>query len=137
MYFLEKTFLFEASHRLQAGYTGKCTNNHGHSWVCKIILRGEELDGKAMLMDFSDMKAIKNWIDDNLDHATILLKGDPFLEYLKNNGHKTWVTEENPTSEHICFLLFEKARELFENERVRVYAVSINETCTSRAEYRG
>ena len=128
-----KEFTFEAAHRLLDNYTGKCTNNHGHSWLIKIQLEAEELDNKGMVIDFMELKALKTWIDDSLDHASILWEKDPMCEYIKHSGQRLYVTIGNPTSEKIGEIIFNKAKQLFENGRVFVKFVEVCETCTSSA----
>jgi len=131
-----KTLSFEAAHRLLKEYTGKCSNNHGHSWVVDVELEAEQLDEKGMVIDFNELKALKQWVDETLDHSTILWEKDPMCEYIRTSGQRLFTTRENPTSEVIARLIFEKAQELFANERVRVSSVVVHETCTSRAAYK-
>ncbi len=130
-YVLRKKFTFEAAHRLIKNYEGKCTNNHGHSFEVILELEGSTLDDKDMLIDFKETKALKTWIDDALDHASIMWKEDAMIPDLEKHGQKVYITEKNPTSEHIAEIILEKAVELFQNQRVTVRSIQINETCTS------
>jgi 6-pyruvoyltetrahydropterin/6-carboxytetrahydropterin synthase len=133
-YQLTKDFTFEAAHRLLKNYCGKCSNNHGHSYQVKLHLEGDSLDEKDMLIDFTEMKKLKSWIDETLDHTTILWEEDPMIDCLKQFNNRVLVTKVNPTAEHIAELILEKAQELFDTERVKVSCVEINETCTSAAK---
>jgi 6-pyruvoyltetrahydropterin/6-carboxytetrahydropterin synthase len=133
-YIITKEFNFEAAHRLFRNYTGKCTNNHGHSFKVKLHLEGSELDEKDMLVDFVETKALKNWVNESFDHVTILWEGDPLISHLLETNNKVFTTRKNPTSEHIAEIVLEKAQELFENSRIHVYCVEINETCTTGAK---
>lgn len=132
-YVLTKKFTFEAAHRLIRNYTGKCNNNHGHSYKLTLSLVSEELDDRDMVIDFNETKALKAWIDEKLDHSTILWKEDPFIGKLQEMEMKLFITEQSPTSEHIAKIVFEKAIELFQNSHIRVHSIEINETCTSGA----
>jgi len=132
-YQITKEFTFEAAHRLLRNYTGKCTNNHGHSYRVKLHLEGSNLDEKDMLFDFNETKKLKTWIDENLDHVTMLWEEDPMIESLKSFGNKILITKKNPTAEHICELILVKAQELFEGSGIQVSCIEINETCTSAA----
>lgn len=134
-YQITKEFTFEAAHRLLKNYSGKCTNNHGHSYKVKLYLESERLDEKDMLMDFTETKKLKVWIDENLDHVTLLWEEDPLIESLRAHGNKVLVTKKNPTAEHICELIATQAQQLFEHEGIRVACVEINETCTSAARF--
>jgi 6-pyruvoyltetrahydropterin/6-carboxytetrahydropterin synthase len=130
-YIIHKEFTFEAAHRLLRNYSGKCANNHGHSFRVKLSLEGSELDEKDMLIDFKETKALKSWVDDTLDHVTMLWEEDPLVRYLKETGNKVYLTKKNPTSEHLAEIILQKACQLFENSRIKVHSIEINETCTT------
>jgi 6-pyruvoyltetrahydropterin/6-carboxytetrahydropterin synthase len=133
-YIITKEFRFEAAHRLLKNYSGKCTNNHGHSWMVKLHLEGSNLDEKDMLIDFQELKALKTWVDDKLDHATLLWENDPMREYIQSSGQRLFITKKNPTSEHIAEVILTEAIRLFENSRIKVACVEVNETCTTGAK---
>ena len=130
-YIICKEFTFEAAHRLLRNYSGKCANNHGHSFHVKLSLEGSELDERDMLIDFQETKTLKSWIDNTFDHVTMLWEADPLAKYLEETGNKVYLTRKNPTSEHVAEIIFQKARQLFENSRIKVHCIEINETCTS------
>jgi 6-pyruvoyltetrahydropterin/6-carboxytetrahydropterin synthase len=132
-YEITKEFNFEAAHRLLRNYTGKCRNNHGHSYQAKLVLEGEILDEKDMLMDFSEAKRLQTWIDDNLDHVTLLWEEDPLIVPLREHGNRVLETCKNPTAEHIAELILEEAKRLFESAAVKIKYIEISETCTSAA----
>ena len=148
MHTVTKELKFEAAHRLVYGYPGKCQHNHGHSWVVFVTvgLRNEAnpsgvlrtgLDTYGFVKDFGDFKPLKEWIDEQLDHATIVSRDDDdFRMWLERNGQRQFVVTGNPTSENLTKIIFEKAQELLEDERCRVVEVRIKETCTSEASYR-
>jgi 6-pyruvoyltetrahydropterin/6-carboxytetrahydropterin synthase len=133
-YIITKEFRFEAAHRLLKNYSGKCTNNHGHSWMVKLHLEGSNLDEKDMLIDFQELKALKTWVDDKLDHATLLWENDPMREYIQISGQRMFLTKKNPTSEHIAEVILNESVRLFENSRIKVACVEVNETCTTGAK---
>jgi 6-pyruvoyltetrahydropterin/6-carboxytetrahydropterin synthase len=133
-YIITKEFRFEAAHRLLKNYSGKCTNNHGHSWMVKLHLEGSNLDEKDMLIDFQELKALKTWVDDKLDHATLLWENDPMREYIQSSGQRMFLTKKNPTSEHIAEVILNESVRLFENSRIKVACVEVNETCTTGAK---
>ncbi len=134
---VSKTFTFEAAHRLLKDYKGKCSNNHGHSWIIKVTVGSDILDSKGMVIDFNELKRLKQWIDDTLDHTTILWKEDPMVEYIKKSNQRFFLTDDNPTSEKIGKIIFQKAIELFENNKIKVISVEVSETCTSTAIIKG
>ena len=87
-----------------------------------------------MLIDFQEMKILKAWIDDNLDHASLLWEKDPMCLYIKESGQRLYITSKNPTSEHIAEVILKEAIRLFEGKRIRVKCVEVNETCTTGAK---
>ena len=133
-YSVTKEFTFEASHRLMKDYIGKCNNNHGHSWVIKLSVECDKLDEKDMVIYFQDLKELKVWIDNNLDHATILWENDPMCDYIRQSGQRIYITKGNPTSEVIGEIIFNHAVQLFDNSRTKIKSVEVSETCTSAAQ---
>lgn len=134
-----KQMRFEAAHRLINDYPGKCAHNHGHSWFVYITLSLKSragLDQYGFVKDFGDFKPIRKWIDDTLDHATIISTGDKiFATYLVENKQKHFAVTGNPTSETLCAVIFDKASSMLNNDRVFVSSVRVDETCTSESVY--
>jgi 6-pyruvoyltetrahydropterin/6-carboxytetrahydropterin synthase len=89
-----------------------------------------------MVVDFNELKKLKQWIDDTLDHTTILWEKDPMCEYIRQSGQRIFITQENPTSEVLARIIFEKAQDMFASDRVKVSSVTVHETCTSKAVYK-
>jgi 6-pyruvoyltetrahydropterin/6-carboxytetrahydropterin synthase len=130
-YSIRKEFHFEACHRLTAPYHGKCSHLHGHSFVVHISVAATELDERGFVMDFNELKPLKDWIDSELDHATLVSENDrSLIEWLKANGQKYVLFPVNPTSEIIARAIAEKAKSL----GFPLAAVEIAETCTSSAK---
>ena len=120
MFYIEKEFRFEAAHVLPH-HDGKCARLHGHSWVGRVVIGGQELqrDGpkQGMLIDFQDISAVmKKTIDDKLDH------------YFLNES----LEMENPTAEMLARALFG----LWKQDIEGLFCVRIEETCTAAAEFR-
>lgn len=133
MFTVSKDHRFEAAHRLVNGYQGNCAHVHGHSWKVSFKCSGESLNSFGMLRDFSSFKIIRKWVDENLDHATMVSKNDEVLiAWLKENNQRHYICEDNPTSEHLTVLLFNKCRELGITD---ITTVTVEETCTSCASY--
>lgn len=118
---LEKSFTFEASHRLYH-HDGKCARLHGHSWKGIIVCEGRNLQTylpkSGMLMDYGDMSAaIKPLIEGYLDHYHL----NDSLEMV------------SPTSEEIARWIFNRLKDVLP----LLTWVIIEETCTSRCSYSG
>ena len=131
MYSVTKRINFCYGHRL-LNYEGICRHPHGHNAVAEIEVRTASLDDRHMVCDFGDIKrTVKGWIDRELDHKMILRRDDPLLEPLHQQGEPVFVVDENPTIEHIAFLIFEQTR----REGFPVVRVTVWETPTSFATY--
>jgi 6-pyruvoyltetrahydropterin/6-carboxytetrahydropterin synthase len=116
-----KEFRFEAAHTLPH-HQGKCRRLHGHSWVGRIYIKGEKIQGsgaeQGMVMDFGAVKQyLQPLLDNYLDH------------YYLNDS----LGLESPTSETIAQWLYHKLEIL---ALPGLYAVEIHETCTSGCMYR-
>lgn len=138
---ITKEFTFDAAHRLIKGYQGKCKNNHGHTYRVKIEISCPVLDKFDFVVDFGDIKKVKQWVDDNWDHATLLNADDTdFIQWLKDNQQRLYTFAGNPTAENMAEKLMTLARNLLFADsslppRIRpsVTAVEVWETPTSSA----
>lgn len=120
MWKLEKEFSFEAAHRLPH-HDGACKRLHGHSFKGRLVCEGLALETQGskqgMLVDFADMKAVmKPLLENFLDHH--------FLNETLNL--------ESPTAEEIARWIYDRLK----TKMPPLTAVIIDETCTSRCEYR-
>ena len=131
MYKVSKAIEFCYGHRL-LNYDGKCRHLHGHNARAEIELNSKELDERGMVFDFSDIKkAVKSWIDDNLDHVMILNEKDDIIPMLKNAGERYLAVPANPTAEFISKLIFDHVKSL----GFPIVSVKVWETPDSFAEY--
>lgn len=106
MFRISREIDFCYGHRL-LNYEGKCKYLHGHNGRAVIILEGDQLDDRGMLLDFSDIKrVVSRWIDENLDHRMILSRQDPVVPVLKEQGEPLYLIDENPTAENIARLIY-------------------------------
>lgn len=117
---LTKRARFEASHVLPS-HDGKCSRLHGHSWSVEVEVAGDMLYGGGpqigMLHDFGRIgEPLKKLVEGRLDH------------YHLNDSTGL----ANPTSEELAVWIFNQLR----GSIPELTAVVVEETCTSRAEYR-
>lgn len=120
MFEIEKIYNFEAGHVL-IHHDGQCAHPHGHSYILTVHLRGQSIVENGpksnMLIDFHDISAVvKPMIHTYFDHKWL------------NDSLET----ESPTAEFIAQWIFEYLKP----QLPYLYAISINETATSRATYK-
>ncbi|MDA0589820.1 MAG: 6-carboxytetrahydropterin synthase [Planctomycetota bacterium] len=133
MYQVSQNIEFCYGHRL-LNYAGKCRHLHGHNGLAVIVLEGESLDDRGMLVDFSDIKnSVRTWIDDELDHRMILNEADPAVPFFQEQGEPLHLLPVNPTAETIAKVIYDYTVK----EGFPVLEVSLWETPKSFATYRG
>ena len=131
MYCVTKRLDFCYGHRL-INHEGVCRHLHGHNAMVEIDITAEALDARDMVVDFADIKrAVKAWIDRELDHKMILREDDPLVEVLRAQGEPVYTIESNPTAERLAKLIFETASGM----GFKVSAVRLWETPGSCASY--
>lgn len=69
MFTISKEFHFSSSHRL-AGLPPDhpCARHHGHNYVLRVFLAAEEPDHIGFVQDYNELRLIKEFVDDALDH---------------------------------------------------------------------
>jgi len=130
---------FEAAHRLLS-YKGKCHNLHGHTYFAVVEVTSDGLMPSGFVVDFGDLKkAVKDWINENWDHATILWSEDPLVRLLQEQGLRVYHMIHEPTAEYMASQLFIVIERLLKTDlfpsTVALTQVSIKETPTSTAKY--
>jgi 6-pyruvoyltetrahydropterin/6-carboxytetrahydropterin synthase len=132
MFSVTKEIAFCYGHRL-LDYEGKCRHLHGHNGRAAITLQADSLDGRGMVVDFTDLKrVVGGWIDAELDHRMLLRADDPALPLLREMGEPVVVMAENPTAENIAKLIFD----FVAAKGFPVTEVKLWETDTAFAVYR-
>jgi 6-pyruvoyltetrahydropterin/6-carboxytetrahydropterin synthase len=113
-----KEFTIEAAHRLPNVPPGhKCARLHGHSFRIEIHVRGPVGSDSGWVIDFADIKAAFQPLNDQLDHH--------FLNEIEGL--------QNPTSENLAIWLWDRLRPSLP----LLSRVVVRETCTSGCVYRG
>ena len=131
MYRITKQIEFCYGHRL-LDYEGKCAHPHGHNGMVEVSVVSGDLDRRGMVLDFGDVKrAVKGWIDENLDHRMVLRFDDPLVGFLQEQGEPYFTMQENPTAESLARLIYERATEA----GLPVESVTFWETPSSWARY--
>ncbi len=109
MFHVAREIDFCYGHRL-LHYEGKCRHLHGHNGKAIIVLKGDQLDDRGMLLDFGDIKrVVSHWVDETLDHRMLLHRDDPVVPLLREAGEPMVLLDANPTAENIAKLIFDYA----------------------------
>lgn len=115
MYIISKEFHFSASHILNKLPDGHpCGRLHGHNYIVVIELSDNKLDDTGFVLDYGELKPIKEFIDNELDHR-----------------HLNDLIPQ-PSAECIAKFIFDK----FKFEYLQMTAVKVSETPKTWAEYR-
>jgi 6-pyruvoyl-tetrahydropterin synthase len=72
--------VLDSCHHLEE-YVGACSNKHGHSWLIKIWIQGNDnqKDKVGILFDFGNIKKIKTLLD-HTDINNVLVNENPTAE---------------------------------------------------------
>lgn len=86
MFTCQKTYSeIPFAHR-QHRHDGHCAKIHGHNWSFTFTFGCERLDECGFVIDFGKLKPLRDWLDENLDHACVFNQDDPLLElFMKLN----------------------------------------------------
>jgi 6-pyruvoyltetrahydropterin/6-carboxytetrahydropterin synthase len=113
-----KVFSIEAAHWLPNVPDGhKCRRMHGHSFQVQINVEGPLDPRLGWVMDFADLKAAFQPIEDALDHRCL----------------NDIAGLENPTSENLARWIWQRLKP----ELPALSQVIVRETCTSGCVYKG
>lgn len=124
---------FETAHRLPF-LGGKCTNLHGHSWLVEWQFR-HLMDADGITMEYGELKkTLRTWVDERLDHGTMLGKKDTLVPVLTEEKSKLFVFGVDylrypwPTVEAVAFMLADRATDLvgMKPAEVRVQETAVN-----------
>lgn len=132
---------FCAGHRV-TGHESKCAHLHGHNYRVHITVEQARggVDTVGRVVDFSEIKRVGNWIEENWDHRMLIWEEDPMADELllldrsmrargcqRTNG--VLLVPFNPTAENMAeYLLFVVGPDLLEDLGVRVVGVRVEET---------
>ena len=128
---------FDAAHRVTR-HESKCHNLHGHRYVVDLTAEAPELDDKGFVIDFGVLKTVVgSWIDEALDHGTIVEKNDHLADFVLENEWKRYVMKGEPTAENIAAMIFAVGNGLLacSGGLVRLSHVRVYETPNCWADY--
>lgn len=111
---VSKEFKFVAAHRLP-NHKGKCSNWHGHSFVCEVSIRKRLDPDSGMVIDFGYIKDIlEEHVISKLDHSIL-------NDYI-----------QNPTAENIAIWIWNQL--MFDALLKGISKITVNESDSSMAQ---
>lgn len=146
MFSVTKTFEFEASHKLNLPYESPCSKIHGHSYKVEITVESETLDSNGMVIDFAELKDVKDQIMELWDHALIMSQFDPNIGTFRDLAKTREIIklaelpEDNVTAEHMAKFIhnetYHSLREKGLDVHSMVIEIAIWETSNNKAIYK-
>jgi 6-pyruvoyltetrahydropterin/6-carboxytetrahydropterin synthase len=64
------------AHR-QPKHKGHCALIHGHNWSFEFEFQAKAVDANGFVVDFGDLKWVRQWLDQCFDHTLVLNEDDP------------------------------------------------------------
>ncbi len=131
---IQKKFTTETAHIVREASSIRCKNNiHGHSYTWIVTIQGG-LDHAGMIIDFKDLKPIKDFID-LFDHATVFWSKEPdceILAFFQDKFSRVLIMKQNPTAENMARSLFKFTKDWLQKDypTLSVAEVAVWETAT-------
>ena len=107
---------FDAAHCIR-GYSGNCSNLHGHTYRVAVVFRLMELDDNGISLDFRKAKAVLR--------ATLAVFDHKYLNDLPE------FAQTNPTAENLARVVFRSVKP----QMPELYRVQVWETASSNVSY--
>lgn len=63
--------------------SSRCAWIHGYGRIVEIEFAGSRLDERGWIVDYGDLRHIKDWIESEWDHRTLISSQDPLLNELQ------------------------------------------------------
>ncbi len=163
---ITKKFMFDFGHRVwpqvldsdrSCNSPCKCKHIHSHMGEVEIEIEAYLLNLEGMVIDFTELKFFKKWIDDTLDHKFIIDLSDPHFNRITGREFKDvkdegryWsfiggneidesfvIVDFIPTSENFSKFLYEVLSDQLDVPSIKVSRVTFKEGPNSSATYRG
>jgi 6-pyruvoyltetrahydropterin/6-carboxytetrahydropterin synthase len=116
MYKISKEFSFSAAHSLFGlPDDHPCSRLHGHNYVVTVHLCSVELNNQGFVRDYNELKIVKEYIDNTLDHRNL----------------NDIMAPLNSSAENIAKFLYDK----FKPQLPELCAVEVSETPKTSAIY--
>jgi 6-pyruvoyltetrahydropterin/6-carboxytetrahydropterin synthase len=115
---ISKEYQICYAHRL-LNHQGKCARLHGHNGQVTVSIDGEVEESlysprNGMVLDFEDLDiGVGKWLNEYLDHRTILEIGDPLINAMIdcNEGESLLVIDRAPTAELLAMFILARVKD--------------------------
>ncbi|MDR2845041.1 MAG: 6-carboxytetrahydropterin synthase [Puniceicoccales bacterium] len=140
MFTCSKTYAEVPFAHRQHRHGGHCAFIHGHNWTFTFTFGCHTLDENGFVVDFGDLKYIRRWFDENLDHACVFNRDDPEREKITAAApaaYKVYLVD-SCSAEGLAKHLFEVVDALVKREtqgRVFVVEVRVDEDARNSATF--
>ncbi len=121
-------------------HDGHCSLVHGHNWAFTLTFGCHEADANGFVVDFGKLKFIKNWIEENLDHACVFNESDPLRKQIVGACPSAWKVYLVPScsceglAQHLFKIFDETVRKQTES-RAFLVSVEVVEDSKNSATY--
>jgi 6-pyruvoyltetrahydropterin/6-carboxytetrahydropterin synthase len=121
-------------------HKGHCSLIHGHNWTIRLTFGCHELDEHGFVIDFGGLRFIKNWIDENLDHACVFAAEDMVgRELIKQRPEvfKVYIVD-NCSAEGLASHLFDVFEKMVDKEsggRVFLHEIELREDSKNAVQF--
>ncbi len=118
-----------------------CRFVHGYSREFYFEFACNEMSDEFWVMDFGDLKDVKNFLEDTFDHTFLIAADDPYLEkfqQMDKDGVIQLRVLPNPGMEGTAKFVYEKVSEMIQEKtkgRVWITKVEVRENEKNSAFY--
>jgi len=93
----------------------RCRYPHGHTRTVEVVVKGDELDDRGMLADFTALKLAVGEFIERFDHAMLVSADEPLLPALRDMYPEGVIVfkEGEPTTEALARHIYDNVEHLF------------------------
>lgn len=144
---IRKLFKFEAGHIVRGCNSVRCSHSeHGHSYKVEVFFEADKLTDYGMVIDFGDLKEIKDFID-RFDHAYHFWtkESEEFKNFHRKYDARNIELPFSPSAENyaiyflkaITAILYkQRSKDKLDNKLALCTSVRVHETDTGYAQAR-
>ncbi len=121
-------------------HDGHCAFIHGHNWDISLTFACHTPDENGFVVDFGKLGFVKEWINNNLDHACLFSNQDPLASQIIASAPQAWKAYflDSCSCEGLARHLFDVLGKIIDertNGRVWLYSVEVAEDKKNCAKY--